>query len=64
MAALLHPSPEGARFNDAQLGAWYAGLKENTALEEVAHHLRREVVRAGRPDITSQYRRLVPHRVV
>lgn len=56
MAAFLHPSPEGARFNDALLGAWYAGLAETTALKEVAHHLRREVVRAGRPDITSQYR--------
>jgi hypothetical protein len=56
MAAFLHPSPEGARFNDAVLGAWYAGLAETTSLKEVAHHLRREVVRAGLTDITSQYR--------
>ena len=56
MAAFLHASPEGARFNDAALGAWYAALEETTALKEVAHHLRREVIRSSRPDITSQYR--------
>jgi hypothetical protein len=56
MAAFLHASPEGARFNDADLGAWYAGLAETTAIKEVAHHLRREVVRSRRPDITSHYR--------
>jgi hypothetical protein len=56
MAGFLHASPEGSRFNDALLGAWYAGLTETTSLKEVAHHLRREVIRAGRPDITSQYR--------
>lgn len=56
MAAFLHASPEGARFNDAALGAWYAGLAETTAIKEVAHHLRREVIRSRRPDITSQYR--------
>lgn len=56
MAAFLHASPEGARFSDAGLGAWYAALAERTALKEVAHHLRREVIRSGRPDIVSQYR--------
>jgi len=56
MAAFLHASPEGARFNDPALGAWYAALAETTALKEVAHHLRREVIRSSRPDITSQYR--------
>ena len=56
LAAFLHPSPEGARFSDAALGAWYASLAEITAIKEVAHHLRREAVRAGRPDIVSQYR--------
>jgi hypothetical protein len=61
MAAFLHSSPEGARFNDAVLGAWYAGLAETTSLKEVAHHLRREVVRTGRPDITSQYRSYQAH---
>jgi hypothetical protein len=61
MAAFLHASPEGARFNDALLGAWYAGLAETTSLKEVAHHLRREVVRAGRPDITSHYRSYQAH---
>lgn len=56
MAAFLHPSPHGARFSDAILGAWYAGLAEMTALKEAVHHLRREVVRAGRAEIVSQYR--------
>ena len=56
MAAFLHASPEGARFNDADLGAWYAGLAETTAIKEVVHHLRREVIRSHRPDIPSHYR--------
>ena len=56
MAAFLHASPEGARFNDADLGAWYASLADTTAIKEVAHHLRREVVRSDLPDLTSQYR--------
>jgi hypothetical protein len=56
MAAFLHASPEGARFNDATLGAWYASLAETTAIKEVAHHLRREVIRSGLRDLTSQYR--------
>lgn len=56
MAAFLHASPEGARFSDAELGAWYAALAETTSIKEVAHRLRREVVRSGRPDIVSQYR--------
>lgn len=55
MAAFLHASPEGSRFADAALGAWYASLAETTAIKEVAHHLRREVIRSGRPDIVSQY---------
>ncbi len=56
MAAFLHPSLHGARFSDAMMGAWYAGLAEATALKEAAHHLRREVIRAGRDEIVSQYR--------
>lgn len=56
MAAFLHASPEGARFSDSSLGAWYASLAQTTAVKEVAHHLRREVIQSHRPDITSQYR--------
>lgn len=56
MAAFLHPAPGGARFSDAILGAWYAGLAEVTALKEAIHHLRRESVRAGLAEIVSQYR--------
>ena len=48
MAAFLHASPEGARFTDAALGAWYASLADTTALEEVAHHLRRPIPPANK----------------
>ncbi len=61
LAAFLHPSPDGARFSDAQLGAWYASLAEKTAIKEVAHHLRREAHRAGQPEIVSQYRAYQAH---
>jgi RES domain-containing protein len=37
-AAFLHPSPCGSRFNDATRGAWYAALKLDTSLAEVAFH--------------------------
>ncbi len=44
MAAFLHAAPSGGRFNGPELGAWYAGAALNTAIAEVAHHLRREAV--------------------
>lgn len=56
MAAFLHGSPHGGRFNGPDLGAWYCSLAETTAIVEVAHHLRREVCRAGMPSITGEYR--------
>lgn len=37
-AAFCHPSPAGARFNDAFRGAWYAGVELETSLAEVAYH--------------------------
>jgi RES domain-containing protein len=42
MAAFLHIAPAGMRFNSSELGAWYAAGALNTAIAEVAHHLRRE----------------------
>lgn len=40
-AAFTHPSPNGARFSSAKRGAWYAGLKFETSVAEVAFHRRR-----------------------
>ena len=47
MAAFLHVAPCGMRFNNADLGAWYAADGLATAVAEVAHHLRRETVARG-----------------
>lgn len=44
MASFLHAAPSGARFNGSELGAWYAAAALTTAIAEVAHHLRRELV--------------------
>lgn len=38
MAAFCHPDPQGARFNGADLGAWYAARSLETAHSEVVHH--------------------------
>jgi len=43
MAAFLHPSPDGARFNTAVLGAWYASLDVTTALTETRYHHTRKL---------------------
>ncbi len=47
MAAFLHAAPSGSRFNGPDLGAWYCGAARNTAIAEIAHHLRREAVARG-----------------
>lgn len=42
MAAFLHPSPGGGRFNRDDLGAWYAACDPATAIAETLyHHTRR-----------------------
>lgn len=42
MAAFLHVAPAGGRFNDGTLGAWYAALDVDTAIDETLyHHTRR-----------------------
>ncbi len=44
MASFLHVAPGGMRFNGPELGAWYSAGKLTTAVIEVAHHMRREVM--------------------
>jgi hypothetical protein len=56
MAAFLHAASEGSRFNCRDLGAWYAAYRLETAVAEVAHHLRREAVFTGRTEMRLQYR--------
>lgn len=56
MAAFLHGAPEGSRFNGPELGAWYAGTVLNTAVAEVAHHMRREIRAGGGEHLTRDFR--------
>lgn len=56
MAAFLHAPPLGARFSGPDLGAWYAAARIETAIAEVAHHLRRECWARGLVTQTRQYR--------
>jgi RES domain-containing protein len=37
-AAFAHAAPRGGRFNSNLRGAWYAGLKRDTSIAEVAFH--------------------------
>jgi RES domain-containing protein len=54
MAAFLHASP--GRFNTDFLGAWYAGFALQTAIAEVAHHLRRETIARGEKMMARKFR--------
>jgi RES domain len=56
MAAFLHVSPDGMRFNGSDLGAWYAAASLRTAVAEVAHHLRREASDQGLLGLNRVYR--------
>lgn len=56
MAAFLHAPPQGARFSGPELGAWYAAARIETAIAEVAHHLRRECWARSIVEETRQYR--------
>ncbi|GLQ11666.1 hypothetical protein GCM10007913_35980 [Devosia yakushimensis] len=56
MAAFLHAPPGGTRFAGPDLGAWYAAAAINTAVAEVAHHLRRELVARNIPAMSRTYR--------
>lgn len=52
MAAFLHTSESGGRFNDASLGSWYSALSVETAISETAfhHHRRLAMSDAGFPN--------------
>lgn len=56
MAAFMHVSPTGSRFNGPDLGAWYAAADLRTAVAEVGHHLRREAVASRRRELRRTYR--------
>jgi hypothetical protein len=56
MAAFLHVTPDGMRFNGPELGAWYAADDIRTAAAEVGHHLRRETVARGVVAMSRTYR--------
>jgi hypothetical protein len=56
MAAFLHVSPMGMRFNGPELGGWYAAGDIRTAAAEVGHHLRRETVACGVEMMRRTYR--------
>lgn len=56
LAAFLHVAPGGGRFNGPDLGCWYASADLRTAAAEVGHHLRREAVARGVPEMRRVYR--------
>lgn len=56
MAAFLHAPVSGARFSGPDLGAWYAAARIDTAIAEVAHHLRREAFARRLPTARRRYR--------
>jgi len=56
MASFLHAAPTGLRFTSGDLGAWYAAFAVNTAIAEVSHHLRREMLNAGLDEMHAQCR--------
>ncbi len=56
MASFIHVAPGGMRFNGPDLGAWYAASDIATAAAEVGHHLRREAVATGLPEMARVYR--------
>lgn len=43
MASFLHAAPEGGRFTNAKLGAWYAARSLKTAIAETTFHQSRRV---------------------
>ena len=56
MAAFLHVTPGGMRFNGPDLGAWYAAGDMRTAAAEVGHHLRRETIARSVTAMSRTYR--------
>ncbi len=56
MAAFLHAPTDGNRFSSRHLNAWYASLSRKTAIAEVAHHLRRQMINEGRQSANMTFR--------
>ncbi|MCC6480498.1 MAG: RES family NAD+ phosphorylase [Sphingobium sp.] len=56
MAAYCHPNSEGGRFNDGELGAWYAAFDLDTAVAETSYHRAQELAEIGVFDATLQMR--------
>ena len=56
MAAFCHPRPGGGRFNGPDRGAWYAGVKLETAQAEVAYHRTVELEEVGVFETRMQFR--------
>lgn len=56
MASFLHVAPDGMRFNNGDLGAWYAAAALTTSIAEVAHHMRREAVATGQTHVARTFR--------
>nr|WP_253949257.1 RES family NAD+ phosphorylase [Mangrovicoccus sp. HB161399] len=56
MAAFLHGAPQGTRFADAALGAWYAASSLETAVVEVANGIRGEIALSALQQKTEEMR--------
>lgn len=56
MAAFLHAAPQGTRFAGAELGAWYASARLETAMLEVVDAVRRELAQSALGEKTEEYR--------
>ena len=56
MAAYCHPRVGGARFSDAERGAWYAARVLDTAMAETIYHRTREIAEVGHYDTRVQMR--------
>ncbi|MGH9307812.1 MAG: RES family NAD+ phosphorylase [Vicinamibacterales bacterium] len=56
MAAYCHPRAGGARFSDAERGAWYAARTLETAMAETIYHRTREIAEVGGYDTRVQMR--------
>jgi RES domain len=53
-AAFLHTSETGGRFNDGTRGAWYAGDRVETSLDEVTYHRARRLAEIVVPELPDQ----------
>jgi hypothetical protein len=58
-AAFTHTRPGGNRFNEEARGAWYCGFDADTAIDEVAYHLTRELEAVSRFENTTDYAELI-----